>query len=70
MRYAIVIENTQNNFSAYVPDLPGCVATGATLEEAEREIREAIAFHIDGLREDGVAVPLPTSQVEYIEVAA
>ena len=70
MRYAIVIENAENNFSAYVPDLPGCVATGATLEEAEREIREAIAFHIDGLREDGVAVPLPTSQVEYIEVAA
>ena len=70
MRYAIVIENTQNNFSAYVPDLPGCVATGATLEEAEREIREAIAFHIDGLREDGLPVPLPTSQVEYIEVAA
>jgi len=70
MRYAIVIENAENNFSAYVPDLPGCVATGATLEEAEREIREAIAFHIDGLREDGLPVPLPTSQVEYIEVAA
>ena len=70
MRYAIVIENAENNFSAYVPDLPGCVATGATLEEAEHEIREAIAFHIDGLREDGLPVPLPTSQVEYIEVAA
>ncbi|MBY0577931.1 MAG: type II toxin-antitoxin system HicB family antitoxin [Burkholderiales bacterium] len=70
MRYAIVIENAGNNFSAYAPDLPGCVATGATLEEAEREIREAIAFHIVGLREDGLPVPLPTSQVEYIEVAA
>lgn len=70
MRYAIVIENAENNFSAYVPDLPGCVATGATLEEAEHEIREAIAFHIEGLREDGLPVPLPTSQVEYIEVAA
>ncbi len=70
MRYAIVIENAGNNFSAYVPDLPGCVATGATLEEAENVIREAIAFHIDGLREDGLPVPLPTSQVEYIEVAA
>ncbi len=70
MRYAIVIEKAENNFSAYVPDLPGCVATGATPEEAEREIREAIAFHIDGLREDGLPVPLPTSQVEYIEVAA
>ena len=70
MRYAIVIENAGNNFSAYVPDLPGCVATGATLEEAENVIREAIAFHIDGLREDGLPVPLPTSQVEYIEVAS
>jgi predicted RNase H-like HicB family nuclease len=70
MRYAIVIEKAENNFSAYAPDLPGCVATGATPEEAEREIREAIAFHIDGLREDGLPVPLPTSQVEYIEVAA
>ena len=70
MRYAIVIENAGNNFSAYVPDLPGCVTTGATLEEAENVIREAIAFHIDGLREDGLPVPLPTSQVEYIEVAA
>lgn len=70
MRYAIVIENAGNNFSAYAPDLPGCVATGATLEETEREIREAIAFHIEGLREDGLPVPLPTSQVEYIEVAA
>jgi len=53
MRYAIVIENAGPNFSAYVPDLPGCVATGATVEEAEREIREAIEFHLDGLREDG-----------------
>ena len=52
MRYAIVIENAGPNFSAYVPDLPGCVATGATLEEVEREIREAIEFHLDGLRED------------------
>ena len=70
MRYAIVIENAGANYSAYVPDLPGCVATGATLEECEQQIREAIAFHLDGLREDGIAVPQPASLVEYIEVAA
>ncbi len=70
MRYAIVIENAGPNYSAYVPDLPGCVATGATLEEVEREIREAIEFHIEGLREDGVAVPPPSSAVRYVEIAA
>ena len=70
MRYAIVIERAENNYSAYVPDLPGCVATGGTLEETEREIREAIAFHLEGLKEDGLPWPTPTSQVEYIEVAA
>ena len=70
MRYAIVIEKTQNNYSAYVPDLPGCVATGASLEEVEAHIREAIEFHLDGLREDGTPPPQPSSQVEYVEVAA
>ena len=70
MRYAIVIEKAEGNYSAYVPDLPGCVATGATVAEAESEIREAIAFHLDGMREDGVAIPLPQSQVEYVEIAA
>ena len=70
MRYAIVIENAGNNYSAYVPDLPGCVATGATPAEAELQIREAIAFHIEGLRADGEQVPLPSSRVEYVEVAA
>jgi predicted RNase H-like HicB family nuclease len=57
MRYAIVLEKTATNYSAYVPDLPGCVATGATLEEAEREIKEAIEFHIEGLIEDGLTIP-------------
>jgi len=57
MRYAIVIENAGPNYSAYVPDLPGCIATGATIEEVEREIREAIEFHLEGLREDGSPVP-------------
>ncbi|MGH8428672.1 MAG: type II toxin-antitoxin system HicB family antitoxin [Gammaproteobacteria bacterium] len=70
MRYAIVIERADGNFSAYVPDLPGCVATGATVEEVEGEIRGAIAFHLDGLREDGAPIPLAASRVEYIDVAA
>jgi len=70
MKYAVVIEKAEGNYSAYVPDLPGCVATGATVPEVESEIREAIAFHIEGMREDGLAVPEPTSQVEYIELAA
>lgn len=69
-RYAIVIENAGSNFSAYVPDLPGCVATGATLEEAEQAIREAIEFHLEGLREDGAPIPEPSSRVNYVEVAA
>lgn len=67
MRYAIVIEKADGNYSAYVPDLPGCVATGATVKEAEKEIREAIRFHIDGLKEDGLPVPQPTSIAEYVE---
>ena len=67
MRYAIVIEKAESNYSAYVPDLPGCVATGATVEEVEREIRAAIRFHVDGLREDGLPIPAPTSLCEYVE---
>jgi predicted RNase H-like HicB family nuclease len=70
MRYAVVIENAGGNFSAYVPDLPGCIATGSTLVEAEEAIREAISLHLDGLREDGAPIPQPSSRVEYIEVAA
>lgn len=70
MRYAIVIEKADGNFSAYVPDLPGCAATGATIDEVEGQIREAIQFHIDGLREDGEPVPPPSSRVEYVEIAA
>jgi predicted RNase H-like HicB family nuclease len=70
MRYAVVIENADSNFSAYVPDLPGCVATGATLAETEAAIREAIEFHLDGLRQDGSPIPPPSSKVEYVEVAA
>ncbi len=70
MRYAIVIEQAEGNYSAYVPDLPGCVATGRTVAEVEAEIRDAIAFHLQGMREDGLEIPAPSSQVEYIEVAA
>ncbi len=70
MRYAIVIEKAAENYSAYVPDLPGCVATGATVAEVQQQIREAIAFHLDGLREDGQPEPVAASVVEYVEVAA
>lgn len=70
MRYAIVIERAKNNYSAYVPDLPGCVATGVTVQETERQIREAIEFHIAGLREDGVPVPQPASRVDYVDIPA
>jgi predicted RNase H-like HicB family nuclease len=69
MRYAVVIEKAENNYSAYVPDLPGCVATGTTVAEAEAQIREAIEFHIEGLREDGLTIPPPSSQVDYVDVA-
>ena len=67
MRYAIVIEKAGDNFSAYVPDLPGCIATGATVVEVETEIREAIRFHIDGLRADALPVPAPTSIADYVD---
>jgi predicted RNase H-like HicB family nuclease len=67
MRYAIVIEKTEENYSAYAPDLPGCVATGATPEETEANMREAIRFHIDGLLEDGLPVPASESRLAYVE---
>ncbi len=70
MRYAVVIEKGENNYSAYVPDLPGCVAAADTVEEIEREIQEAIEFHLEGMRADGLEIPEPSSRVEYIEVAA
>lgn len=70
MRYAVVFEKAENNYAAYVPDLLGCVATGETIEETEREIREAIEFHLRGMREDGLPIPEPIIRVEYVEVAA
>jgi predicted RNase H-like HicB family nuclease len=68
MRYAVVVEQAAGNFSAYVPDLPGCAATGRTIEEATREIQDAIVFHLDGLRADGLPIPPATSTVEYVDV--
>ena len=67
MRYAIVIEKADDNYSAYVPDLPGCIATGSTVEAVEHEIRDAIRFHIEGLKADGLPVPVPTSIAEYVD---
>ena len=67
MRYAVVIEKAGDNYSAYVPDLPGCVATGATVDETESEIREAIRFHLDGLRDDGLPVPEALSRARYVD---
>jgi len=70
MKYAVVIEKAESNFSAFVPDLPGCVATGSTIEEVEEQIREAIEFHIQDMKQEGEEIPQPNSSVEYIEVAA
>ena len=70
MRYAIVIERTDRNFAAYAPDLPGCVATGATLEDVQQRMADAISLHVAGLREDGLPVPEPSSRVDYVDVAA
>jgi len=67
VRYAVVIEKANDNYSAYVPDLPGCIATGSTLANVEASIREAIRFHIDGLKEDRLPVPKPSARAEYVE---
>ena len=68
MRYAVVIERGERNYSAYVPDLPGCASVGETLEDVKHEIREAIEFHLQGMWEDGTAIPPPSSRAEYVEV--
>jgi predicted RNase H-like HicB family nuclease len=69
MRYAMVIEKGDNNYSAYLPDLPGCVTTGSTVEELKHNMQEAIELHLEGLREDGLPIPEP-SEVDFIDVAA
>lgn len=68
MRYAVVIERSPDNFAAYVPDLPGCVSTGATEEEALTRIHAAIEFHLDGMREDGLSIPEPLSTVAFVTI--
>jgi predicted RNase H-like HicB family nuclease len=70
MRYAVVIENAGDNYSAYVPDLPGCIATGKTLQQTEKNVKSAIHSHIAGLRQDGLPVPAPTCICEYVEISA
>lgn len=70
MRWAIVIEGTEGNYGAYVPDLPGCVTVGNSLDELRAMIQEAIEFHLEGMRADGLPIPEPSSRVEYVEVAA
>ena len=69
-KYLIVVEETATGFSAFSPDLPGCIATGANRREVEKNMREAIAFHLDGLREDGEAVPEPHTYSAYVELPA
>lgn len=68
MRYAIVIEGVPGSYSAYAPDLPGCVSVGETLDDIVRAMEEAIRLHLDGLREDGLPIPEATSLIEYIEL--
>lgn len=70
MKYLVVIEKTQTGYSAYLPDILGCVSTGATLEEVNENMQEAIEFHIDGLIEEGLEIPKPSTYSAYIEVAA
>ena len=70
MKYAIVIERAGDTLSAYVPDLPGCIVTGNSMSEVEQLVREAIAFHLEGLREDGIEMPEPSCAVQYVELAA
>jgi predicted RNase H-like HicB family nuclease len=70
MRYAVVIEQSETGFSAFVLDVPGCVATGSTVEETKVAIREALEFHLDDMRQDDTPIPQPTSRVDYVEIAA
>ncbi|MDX2097700.1 MAG: type II toxin-antitoxin system HicB family antitoxin [Leptolyngbyaceae cyanobacterium bins.59] len=70
MKYLVVIEQTDTGYSAYSPDLPGCISTGATLEELESNMREAIEFHVEGLQLEGLEVPHATTVSTYVEVAA
>lgn len=68
MRYAIIIEKGRRNYSAYVPDVPGCVAAAKTLKEVKRLIKEALVFHFEGLMLDGDSIPPPTSECAYVDI--
>lgn len=70
MKYLIVIEQTATGYSAYSPDLPGCIATGITRDDVEREMKDAIAFHLDGLKAEGIAIPQPSTSSSYVEIPA
>jgi len=67
MKYLVVIEKAENTYAAFVPDLPGCIATGATLSELHKNISDAVAMHLEGLREDGPPIPQPQTQAEFVE---
>jgi predicted RNase H-like HicB family nuclease len=69
MRYVMIIEPGDRNYSAYLPDLPGCIATGKTIEEVRQRMREAIELHLEGMRSDGLPIPQPTSLADYVEAA-
>ncbi|MFW6128759.1 MAG: type II toxin-antitoxin system HicB family antitoxin [Candidatus Aminicenantaceae bacterium] len=69
MKFPVIIEKANGNYSAYCPDLPGCVATGLDIEETIKQIKEAIKFHIDGMKREGLKIPKPSTQVKYIEVS-
>lgn len=69
MRYAIIIEKGERNYSAYLPDLSGCIATGKTVEEVKQRMNKAVELHLRGLREDGLPIPEPNSLIEYVEAA-
>ena len=68
MKFVVIIEKAEENYSAYAPDLPGCISTGRTIEETERNMRDAIEFHLEGMREDGEPIPAPTTRVVELEV--
>ena len=70
MKYLVIIEKGPNSWGAYVPDLPGCVAAGESRDEVVRLIREAIQFHLEGLKADGDPIPQPSSEIEYIDITA
>ena len=69
MRYVVIIEKGERNYSAYLPDLPGCIATGQTVDEVKQRMSEALELHLRGMREDGLPIPEPTSLAEYVEAA-